>query len=244
MIDPVLVHIGPIEIRWYGLLFAAAFLCGYYILIRLVGEKGWKKEIAEDIVLYMIPAVVIGARLFEVFVYEPGYYLADPVKIFYVWQGGLASHGGMLGAVIALWFVARKYKLSFYGIADLVAVPFVLCSGFIRLGNFINGELVGRITNVPWAVKFPGYDGLRHPSQLYEMINSGIVFGIVWFVHKKKYSEGFLFWLSLLLYSILRFSAEFFKEFPTYYGLDIGQYLSFIVILISAFFLVRLYKKK
>lgn len=242
MIDPVLVHIGLLEIRWYGLLFAAAFLCGYYILMRLGDEKGWIKEIAEDIVLYMVPAVVIGARLFEVFVYEPAYYIADPVKILYVWQGGLASHGGMIGAVIALWFVARKYRLSFYELADVVAVPFVLGSGFIRLGNFINGELVGRVTSVPWAVQFPGYKGLRHPSQLYEMVNSFIVFGIVWSMRKKNLPDGFLFWLSLLLYSVLRFITEFFKDFPTYYGLDIGQYLSLIVIVVSGYFLVRLKK--
>lgn len=244
VLDPVLLRFGVFEIRWYGLLFAAAFLVGYGLLMRLAKERSIAKEVVEDIFVWMVPLVVVGARLFEVFVYEPAYYFADPIKVLYVWEGGLASHGGILGGVLALWIVARKHKLRFYAIADLAVIPFVLGAAFVRLGNFINGELVGRVANVPWAVKFQGYEGLRHPSQLYEAMKNVVVAALLWGVRKKQLPEGVLFWLGLFLFSFFRFFVEFFKEFPTYYGLNIGQYLSVIVVVISGFFLAKFWTRE
>lgn len=243
VLDPVFLRVGFLEIRYYGILFACAFLVGYWLLLRLAKERNIAREVIEDLLVWMIPLVVLGARLFEVVVYEPLYYAANPIKIFFVWEGGLASHGGIIGAVLALLIVARKHKLHFYALADMVAIPFVLGASFIRIGNFFNGELVGRVTSVPWAVKFPGYEGLRHPSQLYEAAKNVLIFGILWNIRKKALPQGFLFWLGLFLFSFLRFFVEFFKEFHTYYGLNIGQYLSVIVIAVSGCFLWKIHKQ-
>ncbi len=243
VLDPVFIRLGSLEIRYYGILFALAFFVGYWLLIRLAKERNIAREVVEDLLVWMIPLVVVGARLFEVLVYEPAYYFANPLKIIAVWEGGLASHGGIIGAVLALWIVARRHKMHFYVMADLAAIPFVLGAAFIRLGNFFNGELVGRVTSVPWAVQFPGYEGLRHPSQLYEMAKNVFIFGILWNLRRKVMPQGFLFWLGLFLFSFLRFFVEFFKEFPVYYGLNIGQYLSLVAMAVSGFFLMKVYRK-
>lgn len=237
VLNPVFARLGPFEIRYYGLLFAGAFLLGYWILRKLARERDMREEVIDDLLLWLIPLVVIGARVVEVLVYDPSYYLANPSKIVAVWEGGLASHGGILGAILALVIVARKHKLRFYALADMAAIPFVFGAVFVRIGNFLNGELVGRVTTVPWAVQFPGYEGLRHPSQLYEAAKNVVVFIVLWAIRKKSLPQGFLFWFALFLFSFLRFFVEFVKDFPTYFGLNVGQYLSLLVMSIAGYFL-------
>ncbi|MBI5391438.1 prolipoprotein diacylglyceryl transferase [Candidatus Woesearchaeota archaeon] len=243
-LNPILFHVGQFEVHYYGLFMAAAFLLGYVILKKLARERGINPELMDDLVLWLIPGIILGARLVEVFIYEPAYYFADPIKILYIWQGGIASHGGILGAIIVIYFFAKKHKLRFYDLADMVCIPFALGAVFVRLGNFTNGELVGKITSVPWAVKFPKYGGFRHPSQIYEALKNIVLFGILWNVRKKNLPKGMLMWSSIFLFSFFRFFVEFFKEFPAYYELNIGQWLSVIAMVVSGYFIWKIWKKK
>jgi len=246
--DPVLIHAFGLEIRWYGLLLALAFLIGYFILLNLSKEKGIKKEIIEKLVIYLIIGIIIGARLFEVLFYDFKYYLNDPVKIFYIWEGGLASHGGLIAGILIIFWFSKKYRIKFYDLADLIVIPVALGASFIRLGNFINGELVGRVTDVKWAVKFENHEGLRHPVQIYQAVANFITFLTLFYARKiKNLSPGFLFWLFLLMFSAFRFFTEFYKDLPLgyglqAYGLNLAQYLSIIIFIISVIYLIKLKK--
>lgn len=241
--DPIFLKIGVLEIRYYGLLMALAFLVGYFIARRISHEFDIKKDDVDSFLVYIIIAMLAGARLFHVFVYEPAYYLANPLKIFYIWEGGLASHGAMIAIIITGLIFCKKRKIHFYNLADLLVIPIALGASFVRIGNFINGELVGKITTLPWAVKFEGYEGLRHPSQLYQAIADFILFLILFNVRKLKSlraGKGNIFWLFLLLYSVFRFFTEFYKDFqPHYFGLDLPQYFSLVIIIVSLVFLFK-----
>jgi len=245
MIDPVLLHLGPFEVRYYGVLFALGFLAGYFILRKLLPERGLKPGLAEDYLVWLIIGVVVGARLFEVLVYEPGYYFSNPAKIIAVWEGGLASHGAIIGGVLATWWFCRRRKIRFYDLADMAVIPVALGAMFVRIGNFINGELPGRMTDVPWAMEFPGYEGKRHPSQLYEAAKNLLLFFVLWNLRKvRRLPRGYLFWSFVGLYSIFRFIVEFWKDWPLTYGLTIGQWLSIPLILLSGGMLWHLRGKK
>lgn len=246
MIDPILLKVGAFEIRWYGLLFALAFLSGYFILKKLAPKFNIKKEHIEDFLPLIIIAVVVGARLFEVLFYSPSYYFSNPLKIFAVWEGGLASHGAIIAMILTTYLFCRKRKLVFYSFADMIAIPIAFGAAFIRVGNFINSELVGKITAVPWAVNFAGYEGLRHPVQLYQALGYIIIFVLLLSMLKiKNRKEGAIFWSLLFLDSLFRLFTEFFKDLPPNYGfiflgLNLAQWASIIIILIS---LNPLYKK-
>ncbi len=246
MIDPILLHIGSLQIRYYGVLFALAFLVGYYIAKKLAKEFNLEEKLIEDFTVYSVIAVVLGARLFEVLFYNPSYYFSNPIKIFYVWEGGLASHGAIIALTLLTYFYTKKHKISFYKVADLFIIPISLGASFIRLGNFINGELVGKVTNIFWAVKFNDYEGLRHPVQLYQSAYYILIFIVLLRIRKlKNLKEGTLFWSFLFLDGIFRFATEFFKDLPKdyglhYLGLNLAQYASLIIILIS---IIPLYKK-
>ncbi len=238
MINPILFNLGSLEIRWYGLLFALGFLIGYFILIKLAPRFNIKKEIIEDYVPLIIIAAVVGARLFKVIVYEPSYYLANPLKIFAVWEGGLASHGAIILMILTtIWFCKRK-NINFFKFADLVVIPIALGAGLIRVGNFINGELVGKVTNVPWAINFIGYEGLRHPVQLYQFLGYIIIFIILLSMLKLKNREtGTIFWSFFILATTYRSSTHSFNA-PTPHNLyilslNLAQWISIIIILIS-----------
>lgn len=231
--NPALFKFGSLEIRYYGILFALSFLFGYFILKKLFKKSNLNEKLVDDYIFYIFLGVIIGARIFEVAFYEPFYYLNNPIKIFYIFQGGLSSHGAIAGSILANYLFCKKHKINFYKTADIAVIPFFLGASLIRIGNFINGEIVGRITNVPWAVKFSNYEGLRHPSQIYESIKNLIIFTTLFVLSAKKQRPGYLFWLGLLLFSIFRFGVEFFKEYPLYYGLTIGQYLTIPLFILS-----------
>jgi len=246
--NPILISIFGLEIRWYGLLLAFAFLAGYFILLRLSEEKGIKKEIIEKLIIYLIIGIILGARLFEVLFYDFKYYLNDPIKIFHIWEGGLASHGGLIAGILIIFWFSKKYKIKFYELADLIVIPVALGASFIRIGNFINGELVGRITDLKWAVKFDNHEGLRHPVQIYQAVTNFITFLTLLYVRRlKNLPSGFLFWLFLLMFSIFRFFTEFYKDLPLgyglqVYGLNLAQYLSIGIFIISIIYLIKLKK--
>ena len=239
MVNPTLFNLGPLEIRWYGLLYALAFLIGYFILRKLAPKFNVKEEQIDDYMPYIIIADIVGARLFEVLFYDPTYYFTNPLKIFAVWEGGLASHGAIILIILATILFCKKRKTSFYNFTDLVAIPVALGAAFIRLGNFLNSELVGDVTTVPWAVQFAGYEGLRHPVQLYQAFGHIIIFVILLSMLKlKNRKEGIIFWSLLFLDSTFRFVTEFFKDLPAnygfnYLGLNLAQWASIVIIIIS-----------
>ncbi len=241
-LNPVAFSLGPVRVHWYGILLAAAFMFGYFILKRLVKERKIRVDV-DSYLTYLIVGLLGGARLGEIIFYEPLYYLANPLKIFAVWEGGLASHGAMLGGIFAHWLFCRRNRIHFYELADLAVIPIALGAAFVRMGNFINAEIIGRVTSVPWAVKFPNAEGFRHPSQLYEAAKNFLLFGILWNMRHIQLPRGFLFWSFLGIYGVLRFLVEFFKDFELYsFGLTMGQLLSIPFILVSGWMLWKLKK--
>lgn len=239
MVNPVFLNIGPVQIRYYGLLYALAFLAGYFILRKLSKRFNIKEEYIDDYMPYIILADIIGARLFEVLFYNPKYYFANPLKIFAIWEGGLASHGAIIAIILTTIYFCKKRKIKFYNFADLVCIPIALGASFIRIGNFINSELVGKITTVPWAVHFAGYEGLRHPVQIYQAIGHIIIFIVLLNMLKlKNRKEGTIFWSFFFLDSLFRFITEFYKDLPadygfSYLGLNLAQWASIVIILIT-----------
>lgn len=249
-LSPVFASLGPIEIRYYGLFYAFAFVLAYFMIPRLSSNRGFTmtKEETADFLVYLISGTVAGARLFYVIFYNLLYYLSSPLEIFAVWHGGLSFHGGLLGAVIGTFLFCRKRKKNFFSLADVCMFPLALGLFLGRIGNFINGELVGRVTDVSWCVNFPDYEGCRHPSQLYESFKNILIFGILWPLRKKQFKDGTLFGLFIILYSIFRFAVEFFRmpdeQIGFIFGLTMGQWLNIAMLGAGLAFLYRIYHKK
>lgn len=234
--DPVAFSLGPLHVRWYGLMYLAAFLLFLFLGRRRAHTQsvlGWSDKDLDDLLFYGMLGVILGGRLGYVFFYKAGYYFAHPVEILAVWQGGMSFHGGFLGVLAALWFYARRTHRHFLQVGDFVAplVPLGLAAG--RLGNFINGELVGRVTDVPWAMVFPQVDLLpRHPSQLYQFLGEGVaLFALIWWYSRKPRALGAVSASFLIGYGVFRFLAEFGREPDDFLGLlalgmSMGQWLS------------------
>lgn len=193
-IDPVLLHLGPLQIRWYGLMYLVGYFVGYLVLMRRYkrGLNILNSEGNQALITYIMIGMIVGARLVYVFVYNPMYYMNHLSEVFAVWQGGLSFHGALLGYVVAVILFCRKYKIQFFHIMDNVVVGASIGIFFGRLGNFINGELYGRFTDVPWGVIFPdGGPMPRHPSQLYQALGEGlIVFLLLHLVQKREQKLG------------------------------------------------------
>ena len=236
-IDPVALQLGPLAIHWYGLMYLVAFGLVYSLgRLRISRGQGgiFTARSLEDLVFYSVLGVVIGGRLGYTLLYKPGYYLQHPIEILYLWEGGMAFHGGLLGVLLVMLLFARKQGVSFFTVADFIAplIPLGLAAG--RLGNFINGELWGRPSTVPWAMVFPGSgDGIaRHPSQLYQMGLEGIaLFVILWVFSNKPRPTGQVSAVFLMGYGVFRFLVEFTREPDNFLGLlagglSMGQWLS------------------
>lgn len=251
--SPEIFSLGPISIRWYGLLFASSFLGGYKIMEYIFKKEKISLEILDKLVIYVAIGTVVGARLGHCFFYDFGYYSKHPLEILQIWKGGLASHGAAIGILVALYFFVKKVSTkSFWWVADRVVITVALAGFFIRMGNLMNSEIIGSVTNVPWAFIFVSEDNLpRHPSQLYEAICYLIIFLILFGLYLKKglkIKEGFLFGLYLVMVFTTRFCMEFIKEeqvdFEKGMTLNMGQILSIPLILIGLSILIIVQSNK
>ena len=244
MINPVIFRIYSLEIRWYGLIMALSFLIGSFIAIKIGKKRNLSKDNVYDFLIYLIPLSIIFARLFHVFVYNFNYYISNPTQIIQIWKGGVSIFGGLVGALLAALIYSKRKKVDFYDIADVFIIPFSFGIIFGRIGNFINQELYGKITSLPWAVKFTYIEGLRHPTQIYEAIGHLIIFIILLFIWKKEKPKGFVFYSFIIMYSIFRFFMEFLREdTPILLNLTITQVI-IIPILITSIILIKNLKKK
>ena len=225
-IDPVFLRLGPIQLRWYGLMYMISFIAGYFLLKRLAKRKklGLSTDDLYDLLFFLILGVMVGGRLGYVLFYDLGSYLQRPIEILYIWQGGMSFHGGFAGVVLATLFLCWKRKWNFWEISDLVCAAAPIGLGLVRLGNFINGELYGRQTTVPWGMVFPaGGDVVRHPSQLYEALLEGLVlFVIVQWLYRKDLYPGTVTWAFIGCYGLFRFLVEFVREPDAHILFDLG----------------------
>lgn len=253
-VNPEFLSIGSLSIRWYGLLFALSFYLGYLILSKVFKKEKVSIETLDQLTIYMVVGTVIGARLGHVLFYDPGYYFADPIKILKVWEGGLASHGAAIGILTALVIFSQKAKLPFLWVVDRIVIVVALAGTFIRTGNLMNSEIVGKTTNVPWAFVFEriALDPVpRHPVQIYEALAYLGIFLILIALYWKnngQFNKGLLFSWFLILIFTARFFIEYFKEpqaaFRDTLLMNMGQLLSLPFILVGIFLLIWSQKQK
>ncbi|MBI4158655.1 prolipoprotein diacylglyceryl transferase [Candidatus Woesearchaeota archaeon] len=242
-LSPFIFEINGFGIRWYSLVYIFGFLLSIYFLKKYKNSLKIQDEEIYDFITYLILGVVIGARLFEVLVWEPRYYFNNLAEIVKVWHGGMSFHGGLIGAVLATYIYCRKKKFDFWIFADLLTIPAALALAFGRIANFVNAELIGTVSNSNWCVVYQNSDGCRHPSQLYAAAYRFVLFFYLVFMNKKKFKAGFLFWNFIFLESIGRFTVDFYREDRLYSGLSIGQWSSIILIAISLIFFIKRYKE-
>ena len=256
-INPVAIEIGPVVVKWYGLAYMAGLLLGWLYIRRLIETpKLWPGEVApfsvtkaDDLLLFMTAGVILGGRLGSVLFYEPGYYLKNPIEIFQVWKGGMAFHGALVGTAIAIWLFARMNKVSTLSTMDSCAAAVPLGLFFGRLANFINGELWGRPSDVPWAMTFPNAGPqTRHPSQLYEALTEGLIlFLVLRFMTRSRLglkTPGLVGGVFLVGYGLARSTCELFREPDPLHALTMGPLTpgiaySFPMILLGAYFIWR-----
>jgi phosphatidylglycerol:prolipoprotein diacylglycerol transferase len=218
-IDPDLISIGPIRIRWYGIMYVLGFLASYLLITRQKRSReiGLVGNTAQDLIFYAAMGLIIGARLGYIIFYQYhdyAYYLKHPLEIIATWHGGMSFHGGLIGAVLAGLIFTRRRGLPFLAVADSTIVTAPIGLGLGRIGNFINAEILGRPSDVPWAMIFPGGGPMpRHPVQLYESLGEGfILFAILWTLRKRNFRDGMMVVFFLVFYGIIRFIIEFFRE--------------------------------
>jgi prolipoprotein diacylglyceryl transferase len=251
-VDPEIFSVGGLSIRWYGLMFAMAFLSGYLVFTRALKIKRLDAEMLDQLLIYVAIGTILGARLGHCLFYEPSYYLSNPVEILKIWEGGLASHGAAIGIVLALWLYIRKHKLSFLWLMDRIVIVVPLGGAFIRTGNLFNSEIYGRAADVPWAFLFvrdvvrdPNTGAViqnvpSHPTQIYEALSYLFIFFVLFLYFRKnhdKVRDGLIFGVFLILLFTARFFIEFIKRdqvsFESGMMLNMGQWLSLPFILIG-----------
>jgi len=233
-IDPVAFSIGPLAVRWYGLMYLAGFAAAWWLGTRRIarGAAPVTRAQFDDMIFFGLLGVILGGRLGYILFYKPAEYFAQPLKILAIWEGGMSFHGGLLGVMAAMWFIARRHRIDYLRLMDFVAplCPLGLAAG--RLANFINGELWGRVTDLPWGMVFRGAgDAPRHPSQLYQFALEGLaLFALLWWYSSKPRARGRVSGLFLVGYGVFRFIAEFAREPDAFLGflalgLTMGQWL-------------------
>lgn len=251
--DPVALQLGPLAVRWYGLMY----LAGFALFLGLgrwrirAGGSGWSVKDLDDLLFFGVLGVVLGGRLGYGVFYQLAEYLEHPLRIFFVWQGGMSFHGGLLGVIVAMLLFARRRSRPFLEVADFVAplTPLGLAAG--RLGNFINGELWGRPTDGPWGMVFPQVDALpRHPSQLYEFALEGLaLFALLWLFSRRPRPMGAVSGMFLAGYGTFRFVVEFAREPDAFLGFlvmgwTMGQWLSLPMLAAGATLLIWAYRSR
>lgn len=252
-LDPIAISFGSVRVFWYGIFFATAILSGLQYMKWVYKQEGRDENELESLFIYIVVGIVVGARLGHCLFYDPAYYLANPMKIIAVWEGGLASHGGGAGVILALWLYARKYKLNFLWLIDRIAIPTALFGFFVRMGNLMNSEILGKPTEVPWAIVLSRVDNLpRHPAQLYESFSYMIIFLFLTYIYVKRKDlvdkKGFLFGVFLTLLFSARFAVEFIKEKQAAYAHEInlttGQELSIPFLILGVALIIWSLRKK
>ena len=242
-IDPIAFSIGPLAVRWYGLMYLAGFAAGWWLALRRISrnQAPITRAQLDDLLFLIVLGVILGGRLGYALFYKPGHYAAHPLEVLYIWQGGMSFHGGLLGVMVALAFAARRQGVDWLRLTDFIAplTPLGFAAG--RLGNFINAELPGRVTDLPWGMVMPGAgDAPRHPSQLYQFALEGVVlFVFLWWFSSKPRARGQVSAMFLLGYGVLRFIAEFAREPDSFIGylalgLTMGQWLCLAMIAAGA----------
>lgn len=252
IIDPAIFTIGPISLRWYGLMYLIGFVGAFWLANKRLSRTNWTKEQLSDMLFWGFLGVILGGRIGYVFFYQFPTFMEDPVYLFKIWTGGMSFHGGLIGVICALWIFARKTQSHFLTVGDFVAPLVPLGLGAGRIGNFINAELWGRTSDVPWAMIFhTDPQGLpRHPSQLYEFALEGIaLFLILWFFSSKPRPRGAVSGLFLLGYGSFRFIIEYFREPDKHLGLyhdfiSRGQILSLPMIMGGLALIIWAYQTK
>lgn len=252
-ISPEIFKIGPIAVRWYGLLFVSSFVVGFYLMKKIFEREGYNVQMLDKLTMYMMISTLIGARLGHCLFYQPEYYLVHPLEILKIWEGGLASHGAAIAIILGMYIFTLKHKeFRFFWLIDRIVILVALSGFFIRMGNLMNSEIIGKITDVPWAFIFdklaPYELGPRHPAQIYEAICYLVLFFFLWRYYQKnlgKFKEGTIFSIFLIALFSIRFFIEFVKEpqvgFEHRLFLNMGQLLSlpFIAVGIVLFFYLR-----
>ena len=244
-LDPVLFDFGFMAIRWYSVAYIVGILIGWWlgrkIIIKRFQNIGQQFELKEfdDLITYLIISIIFGGRIGYIIFYNPGHYISNPIDIIKIWEGGMSFHGALIGVIVGTYFFSIKRKISSFFLLDIIACVSPIGIFFGRIANFINGELVGKITNVSWSVIFPTVDLLpRHPSQLYEAFLEGIILFLILntYIRRKNYISGTCSYLFLITYGIFRIISEFFREPDHQVGylfnlFSMGTILSFLMIL-------------
>jgi len=238
--DPTIFQFGSIGLRWYGLLFVASFFIGLAIMQKIYKAEGRDPKVLDNFLIYIIIGTVVGARLMHTLAYEPEYYLSNPVEILFVWRGGLASHGGMLGVILAIYIFAKRYNEDFIWLLSRTTIPGMVTAAFVRIGNFFNSEILGLPSGQPWAVVFSRVDSIpRHPVQLYEALSYFIILGVLVALYRKssfEFANKILIGTFLFLLFSVRFLLEYTKteqaDYTVIAPLTVGQILStpFVII--------------
>jgi len=252
-IDPVALSLGPLKVHWYGIMYLVGFVSAWWLGTRRANARpDWNAEQISDLIFYAAMGLILGGRLGYILFYDLDSYIAEPLNILKIWQGGMSFHGGLLGVITAMFLYGRRIGKSFFQVADFVAplVPIGLGAG--RIGNFINAELWGRVTDVPWAMVFPYAGPLpRHPSQLYEALLEGLLlFIILWLFSRKSRPVMAVSGMFMTFYGIFRFFVEFYRTpdnqlgFLAFDWLTMGQLLSFPMIIVGMVLIALAYYNK
>jgi prolipoprotein diacylglyceryl transferase len=250
-LDPTLVKFGPFQIRYYGLIFVAMFYVGFLLWRWQMRRAGYSEELAQQFIIWGVIAVIAGSRLGHCLFYDPAYFLSNPIEILFLWRGGLSSHGATIGLILAMIFFARKNGLSILEVLDRFSFSSAAGAALVRLGNFFNSEIVGRPTDLPWAVRFTRYDNgitARHPSQIYEFLLGILVLLLLLLVDRLSGREnrpvGLLAGVFMTSYFAGRFGIEFFKEYQVLDSsfFTMGQYLSILPFIFGVILLISVAK--
>jgi phosphatidylglycerol---prolipoprotein diacylglyceryl transferase len=252
-VNPEIFRIGNFAVRWYGLLFASSFFFGYIIMNRIFKNEKLGEDVLDRLTIYMALGTIIGARLGHCLFYEPAYYLKNPLEIFMIWHGGLASHGAAIGILTALWIFAKKERKDYAWILDRIVITVALAGFFIRIGNLMNSEIYGIETTVPWGFVFLRNHEVapKHPTQIYEALTYLAIFVLLYrlyWIKKGEHLQGLLISLFLILVFTSRFFIEFLKEdqvaFEATMKINMGQWLSIPFVLTGLAGLYLTFTKK